>query len=184
MSDPVAPAVHTRPPEAVQADAAAEKTEFDSRPVSNTDKKRMLVQQIKALEALEAREKLGARRLTPKQQLMDFTALEDKHPDKHFRWVNTSVATKAHQRQQEGYVAVDDSMAEGTGVEIRLGSEFTLMHIPKSKAQARVTAQDRLNSERLGANGNEMREVAERVAHDLSKRGLNVPVERIFIQMR
>jgi hypothetical protein len=182
---PQAPAVHTRPPEAVASDAAAEKAEFEARPLTTPEKKRMLVEQIKALEALEAREKLGARNLTPKQKLMDFTELEDKHPDRHFRWVNTQNEAKAEQRRQEGYVAVDDEMAKGTGCRTRLGNEFTLMTIPKSQAEARKAREAKLTSERMGNVGSEMREIAEQVSQTIAKRfGKHVSPEQIFIQMR
>lgn len=191
MSDPTAPkgaeapAVHTRPAEAVASDAAAEKKEFEDRPIPTHEKKRMLVEQIKALEALEAREKLGARQLTPKQHLMDFTKLEDRHKDLHFRWVNTNNEAKAEQRLQEGYRAVDDEMAQGTGCRTRLGNEFTLMFIPKKQAELRVARERKLTSERMGAVGSEMQEIAEQVSHVLQKRfGKHIPADRIFIQMR
>lgn len=185
MTEPVAPAVHTRPADAVQADAAAEKQEFESRPLSNPEKKKMLVEQIRALEALEAREVLGARDLTPKQRLMDSTKLEDKHPDKHFRWVNVHNDAKAEQRRAEGYVAVDEEMAKDTGCRTRLGSEMVLMSIPKHVRDARIRRQDELTARRQGtASEGEMREMAERVAEDVSRRtGRNIPVERILVSL-
>lgn len=176
-----APAVHTRPAEQVAADEAQAIATEAARPKTVAEQRAELRAQMAALDAVERRQVLGARVLTPKQRLMDFTALEDRNPDRHYRWVNVANEAKAEQRRTEGYVAVSDEDVKGTNVRNRLGNEFVLMSIPKSQAEARVRRQEKLSRDRMGSMQAEMRAMAEQLSEQYSDRlGRRVDPEEIL----
>jgi hypothetical protein len=168
--------VNDMPKDAAAAAEAAEKKEFDERPPSITDQKKMLYEQMRALEKLEAQNAYGARELTPKGRLMDTAELERKNPHLHYRWLNLRHETKMLQRVTEGYVRVPQE--EGGRA---LGSEFALFALPKHKAEERTRQQEALTASRLKSVSAEMEAHAEEIArYARDVRGLKIKAEDIL----
>lgn len=133
--------------------------------------------QKKVLDEVEARTVPGAPTLTPKQQMLDASDVEKRHPDKVIRWVNIRDPQKAESRRVEGYVRLSE--AEGGR---SLGNDLALMAIPRAAHEAKVQAIRKLNDERLNAHRREMESVAESVAKQMRDRyGVSIDASRILV---
>lgn len=131
----------------------------------------------KKLEQVEATTVPGAPTLTPKQQMLDASDVEKRHPDKVIRWVNIRDPQKAASRQVEGYVRLSE--AEGGR---HLGNDLALMAIPRRQHEAKVAAIAKLNDDRLNAHRREMESVAESVAKQMRDRyGVSIDASRILV---
>lgn len=125
----------------------------------------------------EAKTVPGAPTLTPKQQMLDASEVEKRHPDKVIRWVNIRDPQKAESRRVEGYVRLSE--AEGGR---SLGNDLALMAIPRAQHEAKVKAIRKLNDERLNAHRREMESVAESVARQMRDRyGVQIDASRILV---
>lgn len=133
--------------------------------------------QQKALDEVEARTVSGAPTLTPKQQMLDASEVEKRHPDKVIRWVNIRDPQKAESRRVEGYVRLSE--AEGGR---SLGNDLALMAIPRRLHEQKVAAIQKLNDDRLNAHRREMESVAESVAKQMRDRyGVSIDASRILV---
>jgi hypothetical protein len=113
--------------------------------------------------------------------MLDATALEEKHPDKHFRFVNTSDPGKVQGRVADGYERVSEEDARAAGARSQVG-ESVLMSIPREKYEERVQRQKEVHDSRLKAHQTEVQRAVEAVARELRDRhGINVPVERLLV---
>jgi hypothetical protein len=142
----------------------------------------------KIIEARQERERLnrleqttvpGAETLVSKSILLDPREAREHPANKGFklRWVNTSLPEKIQSRKLEGYEVVPD--AEGGK---RLGTEYVLMRIPESKANAKKAALREKGRVWLAAHKNEMERTADEVAKILqSKYGFGEKEAKILI---
>lgn len=134
-------------------------------------------EQLAAARRTEARTVPGAVPRTPRQLMLDASAVQEKHPDKHLRWVNIKDPQKAESRQMDGYTRLTSE--EGGK---QLGSELVLMGAPRELVEARIADERKLNRERLEAPKRMMQEAAEGIARELrDNHGINVDPSRIFV---
>lgn len=121
----------------------------------------------------------GAVPLTPKAMMLA-SDLPEKHPDKHYRWVNVKDGQKAASRIMEGY----ERVAEGDGGR-SLGGSLALFAIPREQYEARLERQQKLTIKQMDAHKSQMYRLAEGISRTLRDRhGLNVPVERLLVSER
>ncbi len=119
----------------------------------------------------------GAISNQPKQQMLDASDVQKKHPDKRIRWVNTGNPEKAQSRQAQGYERIP--AAEGG----RQVGNLALFGLKKSEYERRVKAQEKMNKDRLSAHKVEAERQAESIARELrDKHGISVDAERILIR--
>lgn len=135
------------------------------------------VEQMAALEALERRTVSGAPSRAPRQQMLDASAVQARHPDKHVRWVGIRDPQKAESRQMDGYTRLT---SEEGGKQI--GNELVLMSAPIEVVEQRRAEERQLNASRLEAPRRMMEEAAEGVAKALrDNHGMKVDPKRILV---
>lgn len=140
-------------------------------------RKAMLLAQLKALQDLENKTVPGAAPLTPRQRMLDFSEVEAKDPDHHYRIINIRDKDKAAMRIQEGFVRVSEDQGGRP-----LGDELALMKIPMAKYQERVRSQLDLARFRETAHVQEMTAVAESIAKQMRDiYGIKIDASRILI---
>jgi len=134
-------------------------------------------QALENAKRLEAQMYSGAPSRAPRQQMLDASAVQERHPDKHVRWVGIRDPQKAESRQLDGYERLT---SEEGGKQI--GNELVLMAAPRELVEARIQSERRLNRERLEAPKRMMQEAAEGIARELRDRhGITVDADRIFV---
>lgn len=168
---------HAMPEMAPEIPVTTQK-ELDSR-AATRDKIKKLQQ---ALREREAKDVSGAASLTPKTQMLDAKAIEELHPEYHYRYVNITDPAKSTVRRNRGYVPVSDEEAKEANVAARHGSELVLMKIPRVAYDERVEQLEELNESRLNAHKVEVQRTAEALVRELKdKHGLDIPLERLLV---
>lgn len=132
---------------------------------------------LKKLRETEGKIVPGANVLTPRESMLDASDVQEKHPDKHLRWVNIRDRQKAESRRLEGYVRLPSD--EGGR---HLGDELALMGVPREVHERKVAAIKKANEERLNSHRDEMQAMAESVAKSLRDNyGIKVDASRILV---
>jgi len=154
----------------------------DAKPVvpakSEVEKKAELTEMTKKLEQVERTTGSGgAVPLTPKNQLLDARDMEQKNPEKRFRWVNVNNSEKMQARQAQGYERV--AVSEGG----RQVGNLALFSLDRKTYEERVRQNKELGERRLNAHKAEVEQMADAVARELRDRhGIKVDAERIIIR--
>lgn len=144
-----------------------------SKPVSNPT-----VQEIaKKLNRVEETTVVGVASLTPKQSLIDASAVQKQHSNSRVRWVSLRDPQKIESRKAEGYTIVP---ADQGGR--RLGDALVLMEIPRAQYDAKIKQQEAMNKARLHQHKDEMQRVVESVVKQMRDRGIDVSKARILIE--
>ena len=119
----------------------------------------------------------GAASLTPKQQLLDASDVQDMHPDKRLRWVNVGSQDKAQSRIAEGYRLLDKDQGGRS-----LGDKLALMHIPRKVYEEKVARIAHETERRREAHKGEVQRAVEGVARELRDRhNINLDVDRLLV---
>ena len=133
---------------------------------------------IKKLTRQEEVTTPGANVLTPKQEMLNASDVQAKHPDKRVRWVSMRDAQKIESRKMEGYKIIPSE--EGGR---RLGDDLVLMELPREVYEAKVKQTEKLNEQRLRQHRDEMERVVEGVVKQLRDRhGIQVDTKRILVE--
>jgi len=129
------------------------------------------------LENIERKTVPGLAIRTPRARVLDARSVQEKHPDKHIRWVNIKDPEKAEARKEDGYMRLT---SEEGGRQI--GDQAALFAIPKAHADQKKADIKAENLARLDAHKAAMQRAAEEGARDLrDKAGLNVSAHRLLI---
>lgn len=156
---------------------AAAKVAHDAQSTQRADAKQNLDALSKALEKIEAQTLSGAASLTPKELMLDLSDLKEKHPDKHFRWVNIKAPEVADRRRLNGYIRLPES--EG-GRE--LGGELAVFVTTAKIHESHVAKLKQMREDRLRAHQADVEKVAESVVRELrDKYGIKVDLNRILV---
>jgi len=119
----------------------------------------------------------GAIPLAPKQQMLDASAVEAKHPDLKLRWVNIKDPQRAAVQMMKGYRRL--TAEEGGRA---MGDELALFGISREKFDQMVAHNRRTHAARLTAHRTEMENIAEAVARQLrDQHGIKVSAERLLV---
>jgi hypothetical protein len=140
------------------------------------ERRAALEAEIKRLNDLEAKTVPGARPNTPRAQMLDFSAVEAKDPDHHYRVTNIKDPQRVATRIQDGYVKV--SVEEGGR---SLGDEMALMRTPVAKHLEQKQRTADLTAFRESAHVREMENAAESVSRMLrDEHGIKVDPRHIL----
>lgn len=146
-------------------------------PKTASDAKHELDALTKALNHMEAQQLSGAANLTPKELMLDLSDLKEKHPDKHFRWVNIKAPGVADRRRLNGYIRLPES--EG-GRE--LGGEVAVFVTTAKIHESHVAKLKQAHEDRLRAHRTDVENAAESIVRELrDKYGVKVDLNRILV---
>lgn len=133
--------------------------------------------QREALTREEEKSVPGVQIRTPRARLLDARSVQEKHPDKHIRWVSTRDDEKAEARKEDGYTRLT---SEEGGKSV--GKELALFSIPKKEAEARIAANKKKNEVLLNAHKSAMENEAESAARFLrDNKGMSVSAKELLI---
>lgn len=135
------------------------------------------IEVLKKLGRAEDKTVPGARVLTPRQQMLDASAVAERHPDKRLRWVNLRNPEKVRARLLEGY----EKLPENEGGR-SLGDECALFALSREVYEDKVASIDAENARRLSLHRDEMQAAVAAVAKELrDKHGIRVDEKRLFV---
>jgi hypothetical protein len=131
----------------------------------------------KKLDRDEAKTHGGAPSRSPKQKLLDLKEVQEKHPDKRVRFIQTGNPERARTRiEGDGYEVLPPSEGGRTVGGLSIGV------ISREKYDARVAEQQAENQRRLHAHEREVEAMAESVARELRDRhGVNVEAKDLMV---
>jgi hypothetical protein len=130
----------------------------------------------KEVDALER--KTGPSGAVPndrKTDMLDFTDVEKRHPDKHIRLVNVSDSTNVGRKQRRQYERLP---AEQGGKQV---GNLVLFAQPKAEHERRLAENKRIRESRLSVYKDKQQQLAEGMARELrDKHGLHIDPERLI----
>lgn len=140
------------------------------------DRKAELDQMISKADRLERTTgRSGAVPLSTKADLLDAREIQERHPDKHLRFVNVSDDQKVQSRKAMGYTRLPS--ADG-GKEI---GRLALFSMDREVHDERVASVKQLNKDRLEAHKSEVEQVAESISRELRDRhGIDIDPKRLM----
>lgn len=111
-----------------------------------------------------------------KAMLLDASEVQEAHPDKRVRWVQTGVPERAMSRLADGYEIVPES--EGGR---RVGG-LQMGWTSKENYDARVKDIERRNKERLESHKAELQQTVQAIVRELrDKHGVQIDERRLYV---
>lgn len=144
--------------------------EPEEQPQSKSELKAEIKRLAERLNHLEAKKHSGAAHRSPKERMLDASALEKKDVDHHYLYVNADDPGNLQAHLEDGYVAISEDECKKAGVRQRVG-ELVLTKIPQAEFEERIEAQKDVAKSRLEAHRAEFRKEIEGVVRELKDRG-------------
>ena len=133
------------------------------------------------LQHMDAQKHSGAAHRSPKERMLDASAIEKSDPEHHYLYVNADDPGNLQTHLEDGYKAVSEEDCKKAGVRQRVG-ELVLTKVPREEYEERVERQKEVAKSRLDAHRAEFRQEVEGVVKDLRDRGYSQhEIDRILV---